>query len=120
MGRAQMFLFTGALISVLISGMSFRASVDDDLGAKISAAKTAADHELIAAEFEKEARAFEAQAVRHANLARYYDVDAYPLNRKEQSKKHCDAMNVRLLESAHEGEALAAIHREMAAGAPKQ
>jgi hypothetical protein len=33
-----MFLFTGALMSVLISGMSFRPNANDDLGVKISAA----------------------------------------------------------------------------------
>jgi hypothetical protein len=75
------------------------------------------DHEAIAAEFEKEAKAFEAQAARDANLARYHDVDAYPHSRKEPSKKHCDAKNARLLKTAHEAEALAAMRREMAAEA---
>jgi hypothetical protein len=77
----------------LVAGVAFSvppAYATEDLSVKIAGAKTAADHEALAAEFEKEAQEAEANAAAHEKMAASYKglgtTGAY------HADKHCAAL----------------------------
>ncbi len=90
-----------------------------DLSAKITAAKTAADHQAIAAEFEQEAKDLDAKAALHAEMAGHYDMDQYGHSQKPSLKKHCEDLAKSLKASAELARELAQAHHKLAQEAGK-
>lgn len=89
-------------------------SAQTDLPAKVAAAKTAADHDAIAAEFEQEAKDLDAKAALHADMAKHYGMDQYAHQRKPNLKKHCENLTASLKKAADQARQMAKLHRELA------
>ena len=96
-----------------------RAAAQPDLPAKIAAAKTAADHDAIAAEFEQEAKDLDAKAALHADMAKHYGMDQYGHQKKPSLKKHCEDLTASLKKSAEQAREMAKLHHELAQKAGK-
>lgn len=101
-----------ALLTVLTIPAS-RVAAQTDLSTKIAAAKTAADHEAIAAEFEQEAKDLEARAALHAAMAKHYDMDQYAHTNKPRLKKHCQDLSASLRKAAEQAREMAKLHHEI-------
>jgi hypothetical protein len=100
LGLAVLLAFSAAPV--------FPAFAAEDLSAKISAAKTAADHEALAAEFDKAAKEAEATAAAHDKMAASYK----GLGKTGQTHEtHCAAIAKRERENATELKALADAER---------
>lgn len=105
--------------TVLLGLPASRAEAQADLSAKIAAAKTPADHEAIAAEFEQEAKDLEAKAALHADMAKHYGMDQYAHTKKPRLKKHCEELSASLKGAAQQAKELAKAHHELAKKAQK-
>ncbi len=91
-----------------------RVAAQTDLSVKIAAAKTAADHEAIATEFEREAKDLDARAALHSGMAKHYDMDQYAHSNKPRLKKHCEDLSASLKKAAAQARELAKLHHELA------
>ncbi len=80
----------------------------------ISSAKTAADHEAIAVQYDREAAAARAQAAEHRKMAESYKKVGGSLVEKLHLDQHCEKLAKSYDEAAQQSEALAKAHREMA------
>lgn len=104
------------LAPVLVSGGNSWAQSAADLERKVMAAKTPADHEAIAALYDKDAEAALKDAQKHRNLAKFYK--SHPVGRGEGSHglaSHCENIAKNFEESAKALKDLANTHREAAA-----
>jgi hypothetical protein len=90
-----------------------------DLSAKIAAAKTAADHEAIAAELDQEAKDLETKAVLHADMAKHYAMDQYAHTANPNLQKHCEDLSADLKKAAEQATEMAKLHHELAQKAGK-
>lgn len=81
----------------------------------ITTAKTTADHEAIAAYYEKEAQATHAKHAEHQKMGEWYKKN--PTVNKSGFSTHCDLIASNYDKSAKEYEALAKLHRDMAKSA---
>jgi len=81
----------------------------------ITAAKTPADHEAIAAYYEKEAQAAHAKHAEHQRMEEFYKKN--PALNKSGFGAHCDIIAANYDKTAKEYEALAKLHRDMAKSA---
>jgi hypothetical protein len=102
----------------LVMGLAFSAPpvyAGEDLSAKIAGAKTAVDHETLAAEFDKEAQEAEANAAAHEKMAASYKglgkMGAY------HADKHCAALASGYHTQAKQLKELAAAERAAAKAA---
>jgi hypothetical protein len=93
-----------------------------DLPAAIENAKTAADHEAIAAYYEGEAKAARARADEHRKMAAAYGKQPRPGGGKGHRPQvyrtigqHCEKLVARFEADAKDYEVMAASHREAAA-----
>ena len=77
-----------------------------------SNAKTAADHEAIAAYYEKEAQATHVKHTEHQKMAEWYKKN--PTVNKSGFSTHCDLIAANYNKTAKEYEALAKLHKDMA------
>lgn len=107
---------TAALAALLAFSAApmFPAFAGEDLSAKIAAAKTAADHEALAAEFDKEAQEAEAEAAAHDKMAASYKGLGKP---GAMHETHCAAIAKRARENAKDLKALADAERASAKAA---
>jgi hypothetical protein len=96
-----------------------RTDAQTGLTGKIAAAKTAADHEAIAAEFEQEAKDLEAKAALHADMAKHYGMEQYAHQPKPSLKKHCEDLSASLKRAAEQAKEMAKLHHGMAQKAAK-
>jgi hypothetical protein len=117
------FLSFFLVVSSLTLGMPTAALALDaaDLPSAIENAKTAADHEAIAAYYDAEAKAARATVERHrAMAAAYARPPKAPAGKGERSSlyrmmpRHCDDLIKDYEAAAHEYEAMAAAHRKAA------
>jgi hypothetical protein len=100
MVRMTVMMLAVVALLTISGGRAFAA--DDDMAAKISAAKTAADHEALAAEYTTKASEAEASAVEHDKMAKAY------LGKAGQFHgDHCVAVARRYRENARDLKALA-------------
>lgn len=106
----------GAALFVLSPG---RANAQADLGAKVAAAKTAADHEAIAAEFEQEAKELQSKATLHGDMAKHYAMEQYAHTTKPNLKKHCENLSADLKKAAEQAREMAKLHHQLAQKAGK-
>lgn len=82
---------------------------DMDMTAKISAAKTAADHEAIAVDYAKQAAALKEDAERHDKMAKGYG--GLGKGGRAHAEQYCGSIAKREREQAKDFEALAELHR---------
>jgi hypothetical protein len=112
---AAIALATAALFSSSASAASPAPSTLDPV--TITAAKTKADHEAIAAAYEAEAAAAEQKAQLHVEMAaKYRDFGTKPPWSAMTS--HCTQLKNQYLKTAKLNRELAAEHHKMAAKAP--
>jgi hypothetical protein len=105
--------------TLLMAPAPARAADDGDLTKMIETAKTAADHEAIAAEYDRRAATARKEAERHRRMEKAYGTA--PVAGKGTPTplpQHCAALARHYENAAQEYETLAAAHREMAK-APK-
>jgi hypothetical protein len=79
----------------------------------IAEAKTPADHEAIAAFYEKEVQGAREKQVNHEKMRDSY-AKITPLKQKTSVVAHCEAIAKKYQEMAEEYEDLARLHKEMA------
>ena len=106
------FLFLGAVL--LLPASRLPAEEQKDMEKMISSAKTAADHEALAAEYESEAAAAKAKAAEHRKMAESYKELGGAAIGKLHLDEHCERLVKSYEKEAMEDEALAKAHREMA------
>jgi hypothetical protein len=107
------------LAAVITAGMLARATTlgageEADLDQMISSAKTAADHEAIAAEYERRAAAAKADSAKHAEMGAAYKKAGGALIEKQHIDKHCDILADLYKKIAKQFEVLAKDHEAMA------
>jgi hypothetical protein len=112
-------LLFAALLAVLVGVPNFEARAADcgDLQAKISSAKTAADHEAIAACYDAMAKDAQAKADEHKSMAAAYRKSAGPAAGKFDLPQHCDSFVKTFSNEAKMYEEMAKAHRQMAKAA---
>lgn len=98
----------------MLAPMPLSAIEDAELDKMISTAKTAADHEAIAAEYERRATAAKADAARHVEMGGAYKKAGGALIEKQHADAHCDTLAHLYKTIAIENEALAKTHTAMA------
>jgi hypothetical protein len=105
-----------AAVLVCSSFPSVRAFAKHHMGMPemIEMAKTAADHDKLAAHYEQEAKAAKAKAQEHTEMAEAYRKAGGPLIEKLHFDQHCDALVKSYTSMADEFEALAKAERESA------
>jgi hypothetical protein len=91
-------------------------TADQAMMDKISAAKTPADHEALAAEYAKQAADAKAKAVEHEQMAKTY---AGAVREKLHFDQHCHALAAYYRSIAKEFDAMAEAHRKLAKQAGK-
>jgi len=101
-----------------VNAVEHDATADDDMPMMIEKAKTAADHERIAAMYDKQAAEAKKQAELHRKMEKSYSVG--PVAGKGTATplpQHCAALAKHYEAAAQEYAELAAAHREMAKAA---
>jgi hypothetical protein len=113
MNRFVSMMSAGA-VAILLSGVAFAAE-SVVTPAQIAAATTAADHEAIAAAYDKEATALEAKAREHEQMAKTYSSAGTKKGMDSASMHaHCAKLAKQYSEAAAENRELAKLHRAMA------
>jgi len=112
MNRFVAMMSAGAVAIFLSSGAIAAEPVVTP--AQIAAATTAADHEAIAAAYEKEATALEAKAREHEQMAKAYSSAGSKKGMDSASMHaHCATLAKQYSEAAAENRELAKQHRAM-------
>ncbi len=112
-------LILGAALVALLASFSLptiSAFAKHEMGMPemITAAKTPAEHEKLAAHYEREAKAARAKAEEHKKMADAYRKAGGPLIEKLHFDQHCDALVKSYTATADEFEALAKAEHEAA------
>lgn len=107
-GVMMMVLGVGAL-GYLSVGL---AEEGKNIEQMIATAKTPADHEAIAAYYDKEARDAHEKHIKHQKMEEFYQKN--PALNKSGFSTHCDLIASNYDKTAKEYEALAKLHRDMA------
>lgn len=103
-----------AALAALVAVNAPVFAADDDLSAKVTAAKTAADHEALADSFAAQAKEAEANAAAHDKMAASYK----GLGKTgAMHETHCAAIAKRERDNAKDLNALADAHRAQAKAA---
>ena len=115
-GKMMLGIMGAAVFATLsVPAMWARADEHDDIVQKIESAKTPADHEALAAHYERMAADARKEADRHRRMAKTYGAGpsagkgtwaAFP--------QHCTNLAKDLDSEAKEYEAMAAAHRQLA------
>jgi hypothetical protein len=105
-----------SLLAAMVALPAFQARAADcsDLEAKIAAAKTAADHEAIAACYDEMAKDAQAKADEHKQMGASYRKAGGPAAGKMNLAQHCDSFVKTFTNEAKMYEQMAAAHRQMA------
>ena len=114
-----------AIVAVVVAALSLVATrsfaaEDFDIDKAIATAKTAADHEAIAAYYDKEAAEAQAKADSHAKMGEDYKKLGGAATEKVHLEQHCESLSKSYAGAAKEAKALAAAHRVMAKQAEQQ
>jgi hypothetical protein len=122
MSRLQRCVGLVALVLAALSLAATRsfAAEDFDVDKAIATAKTPADHEVIAAYYDKEAAEAQAKADSHSKMGEDYKKAGSALVAKLHIEQHCERLAKSYATAADEAKALAAAHRAMAKQAEKQ
>jgi len=117
--RTMTMIAAGALLALGMAGVvpgvrSVRAA---DIGDRIAAARTAADHEEIAKWYDDQAQTAEAKAAEHKKMGEAYKKGGGAFAHKTHFHEHCETLAKSYTAEAKEYRALAAAHRQMAKAA---
>ncbi len=114
--RKTSLILGAALVALLASFSLPTVSAFAKMGMPemITAAKTPAEHEKLAAQYEREAKAARAKAQEHKLMAEAYRKAGGPLIEKLHFDQHCDALVKSYTSTADEFEALAKAEHEAA------
>jgi hypothetical protein len=104
------------LLALPLFNVSVAGAADDDLSTMIEKAKTPADHEAIAARYEKQAADAKKEADIHRKMEKSYGVSAAGGAKGTATAlpQHCAALAKHYDALAEEYATLAAAHRDMA------
>ena len=107
------------LMVITLGFVSLRPVVADEHTAHmeqmITQAKTPADHEALAALYDKEAQGARQKQAEHLKMKEWYEKN--PALNKSGFSWHCQQIALKYEEMAKEDEALAKMHRDMAKAA---
>jgi hypothetical protein len=106
-----------AVLAILGAVGSPRVWAQADTAAKVTAAKTAADHEALAAQYEKQAAAAKAEAAVHRRMGEAYKGSATATGKTSgvsSMPQHCESIAKSFDEQAKMYDAMAATERELA------
>ncbi|HSD09713.1 MAG TPA: hypothetical protein VLF14_01925 [Candidatus Binatia bacterium] len=118
--KPWMILSILTLLGVLVMPATRSRAEDFDIDKAIAAAKTPADHEAIAAYYDKEAAESQAKSNSHAKMGAAYKNLGGSAIGKWHLDEHCDRLEKDFARAAEEAKRLAAAHREMAKQAGKE
>lgn len=108
--RKHLMAFGGVISAVLV--LAAVAMAADDMAGKVAAAKSAADHQALAAEYDTQAKEATAEAERHEKMAKSYEglgkMGQYHVN------QYCANLVKSSREQAKDLQALADAHRAAA------
>jgi hypothetical protein len=114
MGR----ILSVAVLALLVSQAPSVRAADDDMATMIENAKTAADHERIAAMYDAKAADAKKQAELHRKMEKSYSVGGMAgKGTPTPLPQHCAALAKDYDDAAKEYTTLAAAHRDMAKAA---
>lgn len=106
------------LVIVALGDLPFSSAAEgQNMEQMITEAKTPADHEAIAAFYEKEAQAAHQKHAEHKKLAAFYAATPALKSKSGTLFNHCTDAAKKYEEIAKDYEALAKMHREMAMAA---
>jgi hypothetical protein len=108
---AGLILLAAAALPTVRAGAQQPVVTDDNLDQALGSAKTPADHDAIAAYYDKEVADNEAKAKLHHAVHHNYEKFR---TKPPDMGPHCDALAKYYQRVANEDKALAAGHREMA------
>jgi hypothetical protein len=111
-------LFIAAVLTACAPGQPYRATGEQSLGEAIAKAKTKADHEALAARYEREAEALRAKAEQHRRIAGYYRQYGGRLLVRKSLMEHYLRLATDYWEAAEEKLSLAKLHRQLATQTP--
>lgn len=106
-----------SLAMIFTPAASFSAQPGQDMDEMIGSAKTAADHEALAAKYESEAENLLRQSERHQRMGERYAGIEIGGAKGPKFAAHCKALAEDFRSAAQENRELAALHRELAAAA---
>lgn len=114
--EALVAAFGGSFLAMMLALAPFQARAGSEMSIdeQIATAKTAADHEAIAAYFDKQAAAAKAEAKAHSTMAEAYKKVGGAAIGKLHLDQHCDKIEASYEAVARENEDLAKAHRAMA------
>lgn len=117
--RKMMTLASAAALLILTAGVfapggTLSAGEDADLEKMIASAKTAADHEAIAAQYEHVAEEAKAKSEKHHDMGEVYKKAGGYLIVKQHIDAHCNSLANLYKKVAKENEVLAKAHHAMA------
>lgn len=95
------------------------AGADRGMEEQIQSARSGADHEAIAAQYDAEAKGLLAQAEQHDRMGKLYRGMELGGGKGPKFAGHCEAMAANLRTAAGQNEELAQLHRDLAAEAPQ-
>ncbi len=110
--------FCGAVLALGLSFVGVSVSADQttpslSIEQKIIEAKSKADHEALATQYEKEAAELQAKAQDHKEMAKAYGKIGF-LEGKHDLVRHCNNLVQKYDDAAKENLALAKVHRSLA------
>ncbi len=101
------------LSATLMSGALAQAPATAGFAEKIVAAKTKADHEQLAVEFDKQAEADKAAVERHRKMAQAYTTAPWAKASGAGMVKHCKALIADYEKAARQNADMAKMHRDI-------
>ena len=108
-----------AIVGVALSqGAYAQAPATPSLVEKIAGAKTRADHEAVAVEFDKQAETDKASAERHRKMAQAYATVPWSKSSGAGMVAHCKALIADYEKAAKQNAEMARMHREVGAKLP--
>ena len=113
--RTMSRILSVAVLALLVSQAAPVRAADDDMATMVENAKTAADHERIAAMYDAKAAGAKKQAELHRKMEKSYSVSP-PAGKGTPTAlpQHCAALAKDYDNAAKEYATLAAAHRDMA------
>lgn len=114
--RPKLALIAAGLAIVGLVGCTSVPPVGE-IPAEIANAKTAADHQRIAAYFAQKAASYDAEAAQHEEMARSYVGGPRREQHMPAMAVHCRSLRDQFVVAAREARALEQAHRQLATGA---
>ncbi len=109
-------LIGAAIVGIALSqGAYAQTPATTSLADKIASAKTRADHDAVAAEFDKQAETDKASAERHRKMAQAYTTAPWSKSSGAGMVSHCKALIADYEKAAKQNAEMAKMHRAIGA-----